>query len=85
MTSNSTVMSVLLYLIWGLNSHLFVDKRIEIYGNSFDVISQVNSQEPPTSELEPFCNLAQSYKKKFPFILDWIPTNENIAQDGLAI
>ena len=68
-----------------LNSHLFSDKRIEIYGNSFNVVSQVNSQEPPSSELEPFCNMAQSYKRKFPFILGWIPTNENIAQDGLVI
>ncbi|MCP4582629.1 MAG: hypothetical protein GY839_13550 [candidate division Zixibacteria bacterium] len=68
-----------------LNSHLFVDKRIEIFGNNFDIVSQVNSQEQPSSELEQFCSLAQSYKKKFPFVLDWIPTEENMAQDGLSI
>jgi hypothetical protein len=67
-----------------LNSHLFTDKRIEIFGNNFDIISQVNSQEPPSTELEQFCSLAQSYKKKFPFVLDWIPTSENMAQDGLT-
>ena len=67
-----------------LNSHLFVDKRIEIFGNNFNIVSQVNSQEPPSSELEQFCSLAQSYKKKFPFVLDWIPTHENMAQDGLT-
>jgi len=66
-----------------LNSHLFQDKRIEIFGNNFNVISQVNSQELPSGELEPLCSLAQNYKKKFPYILNWIPTNENMAQDGL--
>lgn len=65
-----------------LNNHLFKDKRIEILGNNYSVISQVNSIEEPSTELEPLCSLAQSYKKKFPFILDWIPVNENMAQDG---
>lgn len=66
-----------------LNNHLFKDRRIEIFGNNFNIISQVNSVKKPANELEQFCSLAQSYKKKFPFILDWIPTNENMAQDGL--
>jgi hypothetical protein len=66
-----------------LNNHLFQDKRIEVLGNNFNIISQVNSRETPSSELEPFCSLAQIYKKKFPFILNWIPVDENVAQDGL--
>ena len=65
-----------------LNNHLFKDKRIEILGNNYAVVSQVNSVEKPTTDLEPFCSLAQSYKKKFPFVLDWIPTDENMAQDS---
>ena len=65
-----------------LNNHLFKDKRIEILGNNYNIVSQVNSVEEPTADLEPFCSLAQSYKKKFPFVLDWIPTNENMAQDA---
>jgi len=67
-----------------LNSHLFKDRRLEILGNNFQVISQVNSEVSPSSELEPFCNLAQDYKKKIPFILNWIPTDENMAQDGMV-
>lgn len=66
-----------------LNNHLFKDRRIQIFGNNFNIISQVNSNEPPSNDLEPFCSLAQSYKKKFPYILDWIPIDENMAQDGL--
>jgi len=57
-----------------LNSHLFKDRRLEIFGNNFQVISQVNSD---------VCNLAQDYKKKIPYILNWIPTDENMAQDGM--
>ncbi len=67
-----------------LNNHLFKDKRIEILGNNYSVVSQVNSIEEPSEDLEPFCSLAQSYKKKFPFVLDWIPTDENMAQDSWA-
>ncbi len=68
-----------------LNAHLFKDRRIEIFGNNFDVISQVNSIASPSRELEPFCSLAQNYKQKIPYILNWIPTDENMAQDGLAV
>jgi hypothetical protein len=67
-----------------LNSHLFKDKRLEVFGNNFKVVSQVNSVIQPTSELEPFCNLAQDYKKKIPYILNWIPEDENMAQDGMV-
>ena len=67
-----------------LNNHLFKDRRIEVLGNNFDIISQVNSHEKPSEDMEPFCNMAQSYKKKFPYILNWIPTSENMAQDGLG-
>ncbi|MCD6163234.1 MAG: hypothetical protein J7K40_12615 [candidate division Zixibacteria bacterium] len=68
-----------------LNFHLFKDRRLEIFGNNFEIINQVNSEISPSSELEPFCNLAQSYKEKIPYILDWIPTDENMAQDGMVL
>jgi len=66
-----------------LNNHLFKDKRLEILGNNFQVINQVNSDIIPSSELAPFCELARDYKKKFPFVLNWIPTDENMAQDSM--
>ncbi|OQX92221.1 MAG: hypothetical protein B6D58_04105 [candidate division Zixibacteria bacterium 4484_95] len=68
-----------------LNAHLFKDRRIEIFGNNFKVVSQVNSEMSPTHELEPFCAMAQGYKKKIPYTLNWIPTDENMAQDGVDI
>lgn len=68
-----------------LNSHLFTDRRIQVCGNNFSIISQVNSAEKPSRELEPFCSMARKYKQKIPYILSWIPTDENMAQDGMVI
>ena len=68
-----------------LNSHLFKDRRLELLGDNFRIISQVNAQMMPSSDLEPFCNLAKDYKKKIPFVLHWIPAEENMAQDGMSV
>ena len=68
-----------------LNPHLFRNKRIEIYGNDNKVISQVNEGSQPTRDLEPYLNMAVGYRHKIPFTLIWIPDNENMAQDGLAV
>jgi hypothetical protein len=67
-----------------LNPHLFKNKRIEIYGNDYNVVSQVNRGSEPPKELEPYLDVAVGYKKKIPFTLNWIPDNENLAQDGLV-
>ncbi len=66
-----------------LNPHLFKNKRIEIFGDNFKVISQVNQKIRPSKELEPYLNMAVGYKSKIPFILKWIPDSENLAQDGM--
>jgi hypothetical protein len=67
-----------------LNPHLFKSKRIEIFGNNYRVISQVNKQINVPRDLEPYHDIAVGYKKKFPFTLRWIPDNENPAQDQLC-
>ena len=67
-----------------LNSHLFKDRRLELLGDNLKVVSQVNSEILPSTDLEPFCSLAQDYRKKFPYILNWIPEDENMAQDAMA-
>ncbi len=68
-----------------LNPHLFKNKRIEIFGDNYKVISQVNQQVKPPKDLEPYLNMAVGYKTKIPFTLKWIPDNENLAQDSLAV
>ncbi len=66
-----------------LNSHLFKDRRVEILGNNFAVVSQVNDQSIPTRRLEPFCNMVRDYRQKIAFTLSWIPSEENLAPDNL--
>jgi hypothetical protein len=68
-----------------LNPHLFKNKRIEIFGDNFAVINQVNQHHNPPKDLEPYANMAVGYRKKIPFILKWIPVSENPAQDSPAI
>jgi len=67
-----------------LNPHLFKNKRIEIFGDNYKVVNQVNQQLNPTKDLEPYVNMAVGYKKKIPFTLKWIPVSENPAQDSLS-
>jgi hypothetical protein len=61
------------------NPNLFKSKRIEIYGDSFTVVHQVNMQMHCTKELEPYRNMALGYKRKIPYVLNWIPKNDNPA------
>jgi len=66
-----------------LNPQLFKNKRIEIYGDSFLVVHQVNMKMVCSKELEPYRNLALVYKKKIPYTLSWIPKNENPAPEEM--
>ncbi|HEX9912963.1 MAG TPA: hypothetical protein VGB01_06945 [candidate division Zixibacteria bacterium] len=61
------------------NPNLFKSKRIEIYGDSFMVVHQVNMQMHCAKELEPYRNMALGYKKKIPYVLNWIPKHDNPA------
>jgi hypothetical protein len=67
-----------------LNPHLFRNRRIEIFGNDYLIISQVNQGAQPSRNLEPYMNMAIGYKNKIPFTLNWIPDNENLAQDRMT-
>lgn len=68
-----------------LNSNLFRKKTLEIYGDSFIVVHQVNLKMVCTRNLEPYRNLALVYKKKISYTLNWIPPSQNRAQPGLAL
>jgi ribonuclease HI len=63
-----------------INPHLFRNKTVEIFGDSFVVVNQVNLQMFCDKKLEPYLNMALGYKKKIPYSLSWIPQNENPAQ-----
>lgn len=68
-----------------INPHLFENKTVQIFGDSFVVINQVNLQMVCNKDLEAYRNMALVYKKKIPYSLDWIPRKENPAQSELAL
>ena len=68
-----------------INPHLFQNRTVEIYGDSFEVVNQVNLQMVCHKDLETYRNMALGYKKKIPFSLNWIPEKENPAQSELGI
>ena len=63
-----------------LNPQVFRDLTVEIYGDSFTVVNQINNKMFCGSELEPFRNLALLFRKKFSYSLTWVPPRENPAQ-----
>ena len=65
-----------------LNPHLFKNRRIEVFGNDYKIISQINQKTRPSKALQPYLNMVAGYKRKIPFTLNWIPDNENLAQDS---
>jgi ribonuclease HI len=67
-----------------INPHLFKNKTVQIFGDSFLVVNQVNRQMFCDKRLEPYRNMALVYKEKIPYSLSWIPQNENPAQNELT-
>ena len=61
------------------NQRLFTRQRIQIFGDSFTVVHQVNFKLVCSKELEPYRNLALGYRKKIGYSLGWVPRNQNQA------
>jgi len=64
-----------------LNPQLFKNKHIEIYGDSYIVVNQVNLRLSCTDDLKPYRDMAIGYKNKVPYTLNWVPGKDNPAQD----
>ena len=63
-----------------LNPQVFRDRTIEIYGDSFTVVNQINEKMFCSQDLQPFRNMALLFRNKFSYSLNWIPERENPAQ-----
>jgi ribonuclease HI len=68
-----------------LNPQIFRDRTVEIYGDSFTVVNQINEKMFCGKELEPFRNLALLFRQKFSYSLSWIPDKENPAQNAISL
>jgi len=66
-----------------LNPQVFRDRTIEIYGDSFAVVNQINDKMYCARDLQPFRNMALLFRNKFTYSLNWIPQRENPAQNNL--
>ena len=67
-----------------LNPHLFRNKTLELYSDSDLVVSQVNAEEIQLpKQLEPYRNMALTYRRKFPYNLTLIRRGSNPAQNGI--
>jgi len=67
-----------------LNPHLFRNKTLELFSDSSMVVTQVNEEvhELP-KDLEPYRNMALTYRRKFPYNLTHIRRGNNPANQGI--
>ena len=69
-----------------LNPHLFKTKTIEIYSDSKMVVSQINDiQLKMPRELEPYRDMAMTYRRKHPYSLNLLRPGNNPATNDLSI
>jgi hypothetical protein len=68
-----------------INPHLFRNKTVEIFGDSFEVVNQVNRKMYCGKDIEPYRNMALLFKKKIPYVLNYISPRENPAQNQLGL
>jgi ribonuclease HI len=68
-----------------INPQLFKNKTVEIFGDSNIVVNQVNDKMYCNKQLEPFRKMAQLFKKKIPYVLNYIPPKENPAQNDISV
>ncbi|HEX9750316.1 MAG TPA: hypothetical protein VGB22_03355 [candidate division Zixibacteria bacterium] len=62
-----------------INPTLFDDRTLEILGDSFTVVNQLNNRMLCRRELEPMRNTAQILRQKVPYTIGWIARSANPA------
>lgn len=62
-----------------INPKVFEGKVLEVFGDSFAVVGQVNDHLLCRKELENFRSVALKMKERIPYTIAWIPPTENPA------
>lgn len=65
------------------NQKYFGNHTYQIYGNNLTVINQINKREEPDNHFLPLFEQACSFKEKYKFSLEWVPSQDNLASDNL--
>ncbi|MCK4301629.1 MAG: hypothetical protein KAW91_02585, partial [candidate division Zixibacteria bacterium] len=65
------------------NQKYFSNHTYLIYGNNLKVVNLVNRRETPPGRFAHLLEKTQTYREKYRFSLEWIPTNDNPVFDTL--
>jgi len=65
------------------NQKYFSNHTYLIYGNNLKVVNLVNRREAPPGRFAHLLEKTQTYRDKYRFSLEWIPTNDNPVFDTL--
>lgn len=60
-----------------LNQKLFHGSQLQIFGNSLELVDQVNKKRACRYEFSELLRKALEYKKKYNYSLGWIPKSNN--------
>ena len=65
------------------NQKYFSNHTYQIYGTNLSVINQINKREKLDEQFLPLFEQACSFKEKYKFSLEWVPSQDNLACDDL--
>ncbi len=66
-----------------LNYKMFRGKELRIFGNSLEIVNQVNMKSVCRYEFTELLKKTLDYKDKYKFNLGWVPKNHNPATGSL--
>lgn len=65
-----------------INPQIFKNKAVEIFSDSFEIVHQVNNEMYCSADLEPYRKMAVLFRKKVPYVLKFVPAEDNPAQNS---
>lgn len=64
-----------------INPKLFVNRSLELYSASAELVDQVNRRQVDTPALAPYLRKALEYRARLKFSINWISAGDNPAHD----
>lgn len=64
-----------------INPRLFVNRSLELFSTSAELVDQINRRQVNTPDLAPYLHKALEYRSRLKFSINWISPNDNPAHD----